>query len=208
MSTAEQIQFISVDDYFRIEEHSATRNEYVNGWIRAMTGVTNRHNDIAVNILISLGKKLAGKVCKPCNSDTKLRIRRDSATWFYYPDVFVVCESNRPTESFQDRPVLIIEVLSPSTRAIDLDEKMMAYLTIDSLQRYVLLEQDKPHAIVFRRTEAGFLREVLEGLAASIHLPFLACELMFKEVYDGIEIPLPTVQEPAAEYQTRGDTSI
>ena len=84
----------------------------------------------------------------------------------------------------------------------------MAYLTIDSLQTYVLLEQDKPHAIVFRRTEAGFLHEVLEGLAASIHLPFLACKLMFKEVYDGIEIPLPTVQEPAAEYQTRGDTSI
>ena len=82
MSTAEQIQFISVDDYFRLEEHSAARNEYVNGWIRAMTGATNRHNDIAVNILISLGKKLAGKVCKPCNSDTKIRIRHDSATCF------------------------------------------------------------------------------------------------------------------------------
>ena len=206
MSTAEQIQFISVDDYFRLEEHSAARNEYVNGWIRAMTGATNRHNDIAVNILISLGKKLAGKVCKPCNSDTKIRIRHDSATWFYYPDVSVVCLSNRPTESFQDRPVLIVEVLSPSTRAIDLDEKMTAYLTIDSLQAYVLLEQDKPYAIVFRRTEAGFLRKVCEGLAASIPLPFLPCELAFKEVYDGIEFALPAVQEPAAEYQTSGDT--
>ena len=73
MSIAEQIQFIPVDDYFRLEEHSATRYEYVNGWVRAMTGATNRHNDIAVNILISLGKKLADNVCKPCNSFTRLR---------------------------------------------------------------------------------------------------------------------------------------
>lgn len=101
MRTAEQIQFISVDDYFRIEEHSATRNEYVNGWIRAMTGATNRHNDIAVNILISLGKKLTGKVCKPCNSDTKLRIRRDSATWFYTPMSLLSVKATDPRNRFK-----------------------------------------------------------------------------------------------------------
>ncbi|MFM9064314.1 MAG: Uma2 family endonuclease, partial [Pirellula sp.] len=73
---------------------------------------------------LNLGNALKGKPCKPYNSDTKVRIFRDGKRRFYYPDVQVVCESNDPSSVFQDRPVLIIEVLSPSTRANDLDEKL------------------------------------------------------------------------------------
>jgi Uma2 family endonuclease len=105
---------------------------------------------------------------------------------FYYPDAQVVCEINDPLMVYQDHPVLIIEVLSPSTRHIDLDEKMTAYLTIPSLQCYITLEQDQPIATVMRRSEEGFLRDVVEGLSSTIDLPQLDCSLPMTEIYRGI----------------------
>jgi Uma2 family endonuclease len=94
----------------------------------------------------------------------------------------------------------VIEVLSQSTRAIDLDEKLTAYLSIESLHVYVLLEQDKPYAIAMRRTSAGFLREVYEGLSAVVALPTVGCTLSLDEVYSGVEFTPTTVQEPTATY--------
>ena len=200
MSTAEQFDFYSVNAYLAAEELAATRSEFVNGLIRSMAGATNRHNSVAVNVQGMLWSQLKGHSCRPFNSDTKIRVRRGEATWFYYPDASIVCESNRATETFQDRPVVVIEVLSQSTRAVDLDEKLTAYLSIESLQVYVLLEQDKPYAIAMRRTPAGFLREVYEGLEAVVALPTVDCTLSLDEVYSGVEFTPTTVQEPTATY--------
>ena len=201
MSTAEKLVFYSVESYLNAEDLSSARNEYINGLIRAMTGATNRHNTVSVNVQGILWSQLKGQVCRPFNSDTKIRVRRGEGTSFYYPDASVVCEGNRATETFQDKPVAVIEVLSPSTRAIDLDEKLAAYLSIDSLELYILFEQDKPFAIVMRRTPAGFLREVYEGLASTIDLPTVGCNLMLKEVYSGVDFTLASVQEPEANYE-------
>ena len=110
-------------------------------------------------------------------------------------------ESNAPTEVFQDAPVLLVEVLSPSTRQYDLDEKLAAYLDISSLECYIVLEQHTPIAIVMRRTEKGFLRETYEGIAASILLPFLGCSLSLRDIYEGIEFTATCVQEFLPEYE-------
>ena len=201
MSTAEKLEFHSVEAYLNAENSSSTRSEYINGLIRAMTGATNRHNTVSVNVIVALGRQLKGQICRPCNSDTKIRVRQCEETRFYYPDASVVCEGNRPTETFQDKPVVVIEGLSPSTRAIDLDEKMAAYLSIESLQAYILFEQDKPIAIVMRRTPIGFLREVHEGLASTIDLPIIGCRLFLEEVYSGVDFTPVSVQEPVATYE-------
>ncbi len=150
MSTAERPNFVTEDDYLASEELAITKSEYIDGWIRAMAGATNRHNRVKMNCLLNLGVGLKNKSCQPWDSDTKVRIRGFGYTRFYYPDAQVVCESNAPTDVFQDKPVVIIEVLSPSTRAYDLDEKLNAYLRIASLQCYVILEKHTPLAIVMR----------------------------------------------------------
>ena len=201
MSTAEKLVYYSVEEYLKAEELSLTRSEYINGLTRAMTGATNRHNTVSVNIVVSLGRQLNGRVCRPFNSDTKVRVRKGEGTCFYYPDASVVCESNRATETFQDKPVVVMEVLSPSTRAIDLDEKLTAYLSIESLHAYMLFEQDKPFAIVMRRTPSGFLREVYEGLASTIDLPTIGCNLLLEEVYSGVDFTPVSVQEREATYE-------
>jgi Uma2 family endonuclease len=138
----------------------------------------------------------------------KVHINREGSKRFYYPDVQVVCQSNDPMSVFQDQPVLIIEVLSPSTRRYDLDEKMTAYLTIPSLECYIALEQHQPIAIVMRRANGGFLREMIEGIERTIDLPFLGCSLPMRDIYDGIEFTAECVQEPDPEYElTEGTRS-
>ena len=201
MSAAETPEFVSVSDYLASEETAMTRSEYIDGWVRAMTGATNRHNRVKLNCLFHLKLALRGKKCQPYDSDTKVRIRSTARKRFYYPDAQVVCESNAPTDVYQDTPVLIVEVLSPSTRRYDLDEKMAAYLEIHSVECYIVLEQHMPTAIVMRRTEKGFLRETYEGIEAKIELPFLGCALALCDIYEGIEFTATCVQEPESEYE-------
>lgn len=202
MSSAERPTFVCVEEYLATEELAETKHEYVDGWVRAMTGATVRHNQVAVNTLVHLANSLKGHPCRPFGSDMKLRIRDQKKTRFYYPDLQVICESNAPADQFQDNPKLIIEVLSPSTRQYDLDEKLNAYLSIPSLQWYVILEQHQPIAIVLRRTDNGFLREVYEGLDAVIDLPWLGCSLLLSEVYRNVEFTPTCVQEEMLQYQS------
>ncbi|MCU0708244.1 MAG: Uma2 family endonuclease [Pirellula sp.] len=187
MNKDERIERPSVEEYLAGEEDARAKSEYVDGSIRSVAGASNRHNSIKLNCLIWLGMELRDKPCWPFDSDTKVRICRDGMERFYYPDAQVVCEFNDPLMVYQDHPVLIIEVLSSTTRHIDLDEKMTAYLTIPSLQCYITLEQDQPIATVMRRTQEGFLREVVEGITSTIDLPSLDCSLPMTEIYRGIK---------------------
>ncbi len=140
---------------------------------------------------------MRGRRCRAFNSDTKIRVRLPTHVRFYYLDVPVICRPNPQDDSFQDEPAVLFEVLSRRTRRIDEGEKKDAYLTIASLGAYVLIEQEMPAAVVFRRTERGFVREVYEGLDAVVPLPEIEIDLPLAEVYDGVEFtPEPEESEP------------
>jgi Uma2 family endonuclease len=201
VSSAEKPKHYSVEEYLAKEEQAHSKSEYIDGWIRAMTGATLRHNTVAGNGFVALAFRLKGKPCRPFNSDTKVRIDRDGRRRFYYPDVQVVCDSNGPMSVFQDHPVLIIEVLSPSTRRYDLEEKLSAYLTIPSLECFIALEQHQPIAIVVRRSDGGFQRQMVEGIDGHIDLPFIDCSLSMREIYEGVEFTDQCIQEPDSEYE-------
>src|SRR5262249_51237961 len=153
-------------DYLAGELRSPIKHEYLGGFVYAMAGARNVHNLIASNTLGALHGRLRGKRCRPYNSDTKIRVRLPTQVRFYYPEVSVVCRPNPHPDPFQDEPAVIVEVLSRATRRIDEGEKKDAYLTIPSLSVYLLVEQDSPAVVAFRRTEHGFVREVYEGLDA------------------------------------------
>jgi len=186
MTAAKQLNLISVDDYLEEELVARIKHEYLGGVVYAMAGGTNVHNAIASNILIALGTRLRGHTCRALNSDTKIRVRLPAHTRFYYPDVSVVCRSNPPTDSFQDDPVVLIEVISDSTRRIDEGEKRDAYLTIDSLSLLLLVEQDSPAILAYRRQEHGFVREAYEGLEAVVPLTEIGVDLPLREVYEAV----------------------
>jgi Uma2 family endonuclease len=198
MSAALKWGLVSVEEYLAGELASPIKREYVGGVLYAMAGARNAHNLIATNALVALGARLRGKRCRPYNSDTKIRIRLPTQVRFYYPDVSVICRPNPQTDSFQDEPAVLIEVLSNRTRRIDEGEKKDAYLTIPSLCVYVLVEQETPAVRVFRRTENGFVREVYEGLDAVVPLGEIEVDLPLAEVYEAVDLgPEPNEDETA-----------
>jgi Uma2 family endonuclease len=191
MSTARQLQPISVAEYLSGEQNAVHKHEYVEGIIYAMVGATNAHNRIATNGTVALGRQLRGKSCQVFNSDTKIRVRQTRGTRFYYPDLSVVCRVNPAGDTFQDEPVLIIEVISESTRRTDEYEKRESYLSINSLRAYIRIEQSSAAAVVDRRIDSGFEREVYIGQDAVIPLPEIQCDLPLAELYENVEfLPL------------------
>ncbi len=187
MSAAKKLNLVSVEDYLAGELVSPVKHEYLGGVVYAMAGARNAHHLISGNAFGSLHARLRGRRCRPFNSDTKIRIRLPTQVRFYYPDVSVICQPNPQSDSFQDEPAALVEVLSRRTRRVDEGEKKDVYLTIPSLSVYVLLEQETAAAVVFRRTEQGFVREVYEGLDAVIPLDEIETALPLAEVYDGVE---------------------
>lgn len=191
MTALKQPDFINVSDYLAGEEISDTKHEYLGGTVHAMAGATIRHNNIAGNTFGLLYGQLHGKSCQPYNSDTKVRIEFPDHTRFYYPDTMVVCQSNPDTDHFQNQPVVIIEILSDSTRRTDLGEKRDAYLTIPSLKVLLLVESNAPSVTLHRRLpEGGFGIERHTGLDAIILLPEIEASLSVADLYERVEFKL------------------
>ncbi|MFK7817346.1 MAG: Uma2 family endonuclease [Planctomycetaceae bacterium] len=186
MNTGSKFAKLSVADYLSGEQDARQRHEYVEGSVYMMVGGTNAHNRIATNATVVLGGQLKGHPCQMFNSDTKVRIRTRTGTRFYYPDAMVACDVNPDHDVFQDAPVLLIEVLSPGTRRTDDTEKKDAYLSVDSLKVYLLVERSTAEARVYRRTESGFEVEHYAGLEAIIPLPEIDCQLAFAELYEDV----------------------
>lgn len=181
--------FVTPKAYLDSELRSPVKHEYIGGSVYAMTGTKNIHNMIVGNIFGSFGTRLRGKKCRPFNSDTKVRVRLPDHVRFYYPDVQVVCQPNSLEESFQDQPNLIVEVLSESTRRTDEGEKREAYLTIPSLEAYLLVDSSNKEVVVYQRGESAFSRCVFVGEEAVIPLPCLGFDLSLSEIYEGVQLP-------------------
>lgn len=178
---------LSVEDYLAGEILSDTRHEYLGGAVHAMAGGTVNHALIASNLIGTLFNHLKGKPCRAYGSDMKVRIDLADLTRFYYPDVQVVCDSRGGHFHWQDRPVVIVEVLSESTFRTDLNEKRSAYLAIPTLQVLLFIESEAATALVLRRKPSGgFAEEFHSGLDAVIELPEIGASLPLADVFDGI----------------------
>jgi Uma2 family endonuclease len=186
MSTAERLNLVSVEDYLAGELISTVKHEYVGGVVYAMAGARNMHNLIAGNTFGALYVRLRGRQCSPFNSDTKIRVQHTGHVRFYYADTSVTCRPNPLSDTFQDEPAVIVEVLSRRTRRIDEGEKKDAYLTISSLGVYMLIEQETAAVVVFRRTKAGFDREVYQGMDAVVPLGEIGIDLPLADIYDNV----------------------
>jgi Uma2 family endonuclease len=198
MPVTNKLHIVSVVEYLAGELISPIKHEYLGGLVYAKADERNVHNIISGNVLGSLYSQLRGRRWRSFNSDTKIRIRLPTHVRFYYPDVSAICRPNPQNDSFQDEPAALFEVVSQATRRVDEGEKKDAYLTIPSLSVYVILEQETAAAVVFRRTERGFVREVYEGLDAVIPLGEIEAALPLQDVYDGVEFR-PEPEEDVAE---------
>jgi len=143
---------ISVEDYLAGEEISSVKYEYIYGEVYAMAGTSDNHNRIAGSIYAALHNHLRDSACEPFSGDIKVRVNPEV---YYYPDVLVSCEGNPENPYFRNKPVLIIEVLSPSTQEIDRREKLLFHQQMPSVQEYTVVEQEKMHVEIHRRQPDG-----------------------------------------------------
>jgi Uma2 family endonuclease len=180
-------------EYLHAEELAETKHEYLGGQVHAMAGANNRHNRIATNFIGNLHPQLRGKRCQPCNSDTKVRIEFRDHIRFYYPDAMVVCEPSADHLHYQEKTVVVLEVLSESTRRTDLGEKTEAYLSIPTLRCLLLADSETQSVIVhLRQPDGRFETQLLQDPASQIPLPEIEAILTLSDLYEGTDLPAAT----------------
>ncbi|MEZ5454318.1 MAG: Uma2 family endonuclease [Thiothrix sp.] len=150
MTHAVKYNFISFADYLDGERDGEVRHEYVDGYIYAMSGASELHNAVNAELFASIYLHLPDE-CRAFMSDMKLKIEHDDKIFTYYPDIMVACGPNEGDQYFRSNPILLVEVLSPSTRRTDLTEKLINYSKIPGLLEYVIVHQDNPHVHIHRR---------------------------------------------------------
>lgn len=184
MNLKYKTHYVTEADYLEGEKISEIKHEYINGEVYAMAGVSKSHNLITNNVLFGLMEHLDGTRCIPFASDIKVKVETKNSNCFFYPDVLVVCGDDNGNEYYTEKPIIIVEVLSKSTRKFDQTLKFETYKALPSLQEYVLIEQDFAEVEVCRRnnywvSERYFLGD--EVTFESIDLK-LSVEAIYKRV--------------------------
>ena len=151
--------YLSEAEYLQGEQISTIKHEYIDGEVYAMAGASRNHQRISGNLFNILTSYTADLPCETFSADLKVK----AAKSFFYPDVMVVCNDDDGDDYYTDKPKIIIEVLSKSTRRTDQTIKLAAYKTLPSLQEYVLIEQDHVDIEVFRRSANWFSERYFMG---------------------------------------------
>lgn len=154
MTVSKSDIYVSPEIYLEGEKISPIKHEYRQGEIYAMAGASDAHVTITLNLATLLRNQVRGSGCRAYVADMKVRI--EIANIFYYPDVMVTCdERDKTPNDFKRYPSLIVEVLSPTTQGFDRGDKFADYRTIETLQEYVLINQERVSVECFRRNSEG-----------------------------------------------------
>ena len=180
---AKQIEYISVIDYLAGERLSTQKYEYIAGQVYAMAGAKINHNRITRNFSNLLWNALKGQPCEPFTSDMLIKTANDR---FRYPDVVVVCNDDPSQDDYvRERPILVVEVISESTRRTDKTDKRLEYIALPSLLEYVLVEQDIAEVTVYRRS-AGW-QPSYYYLGQDVTLESIHATLKVEDIYERVE---------------------
>ncbi len=186
MST-QRDRFLTPEEYLAIERAAETKSEYFAGEMFALAGASRKHVRIVTNIVAELSVRLEGGPCEVYSSD--LRVRVSETGLYTYPDVLVVCgEPEMDADDVLLNPVLIVEVLSPSTEAYDRGRKFEHYRRIPSLAEYLLVAQDAQRIEQYTRQdrERWLLTEV-RGPDGVVRCESISCELPCARAYRNVD---------------------
>jgi Uma2 family endonuclease len=177
---------MTLAEFLAWEERQELRYEFDGFQPVAMTGGTLAHDDITGNIRSALRSRLRGGPCRPFGPNVKVL----AAGRVRYPDVAVTCTPQRPGATIAEAPVIVFEILSSSTSRTDRIEKSREYLAVESIHRYVILEQDSIAATVLERSGTVWQSTSLTA-EDTLHLPEIGISLTMSECYEGVELPEP-----------------
>ena len=184
MSTSAQSpQKMTAAEYLEWERQQTERHEFYDGEVFSQAGGTRNHNLVGANSLGEIRNSLRSSDCQAFGSDMRVHIEATGS--YVYPDVSVVCPPiEGEANDVISNPVLVVEVLSPSTADFDRGTKFGYYRQVPSLVDYLVISQEKPRVEHHWRGEEGLwmLRDV-EGLEETLHLTSIDRELPLSEFY-------------------------
>ncbi|MDZ4848165.1 MAG: Uma2 family endonuclease [Pirellulaceae bacterium] len=192
MRSAERIdRRMTPAEYAVWEREQVERHEYYAGDVFSQAGGTRRHSLIGSNVLGEIRQILKGRDCEAHGSG--MRVLIEATGYQAYPDVSVACPpfSDNADEVITN-PILVVEVLSPSTADFDRGGKFGHYRQIPSLSEYLVFWQDEARVEQHTRTSDGLwlLREVV-GIEHSLQLASIKQSLALSQVYDKVVFEQP-----------------
>jgi Uma2 family endonuclease len=180
-NTAEKL--MSMGEFLAWEREQPERYEYDGEIIKMMTGGSLDHSTIASNLWIALRDQLRSSACRAFRGDTKV-IANNSIR---YPDLSVTCTLVRGNDDTVIEPVLVIEVVSPSTEREDRGRKKFDYFAMPSIQQYAIIEQDERRIDLYTRTGDRWMNEIIESEAV-LKLSSIGVEVSLAAIYEDTDL--------------------
>ncbi len=178
----------SPEEYFALLEQSEEKLEYHDGEVFMMAGATSNHNIISSNMIRRILEGLDNKDCIGYGSDMKIEAAQRQS--YVFPDVSVVCGPLEFAEGRNDtikNPVLIVEVLSPSTEGYDRGAKFKMYRSLPSFREYVLVSQEEPLVeVFFKQDDKSWRYQASSGIESEVTLAFIEHTIMLKNIYQKV----------------------
>lgn len=180
---------LTLNEFLAWERAQPDRYEFVDGDVRLMVGDTHDHRTILGNLYSALRGRVRPMGCRAMVEGPK--ILAESAC--LYPDVSVICGPIPPKEDFAENPILIAEVLAPSTEAHDRGAKWQRYQTIPSLRHFLLVSEDACVVEVYSREDGGWSYRRLSGCDQA--LPVFGFDIPLADIFDESSVLAPMVAE-------------
>lgn len=204
-------KLMTIEEFFAWEETQEEKHELVDGvpvlcgeWIRygdewtMMSGASQRHDQIVVNVIIALGTRLRGKQCRAFSPDMSVRT---SSRRIRRPDSGVDCGPGRDRSTEASESKVVVEVLSPSTRDFDMFGKLDEYRAVASIDHVLLVDPNDPMAQLWTRGSDGWSETTMRGLDAAAELTAVELSLPLAEIYEDVAFPAKPEDAPTAETQ-------
>ena len=203
MSSIAARTYLTPEEYLTFERKAITKHEYLSGEIVAMSGASNAHNLITGDVFAELHGQLKGGKCLVYTSDMRVKtspgmfrpilclLLSSDTTAYFYPDITVVCDKPRFEDHTFDtllNPIVVIEVLSPSTETYDKGEKFARYQQLVSLQEYILVSQDHVRVQHYLRRETQWLQTEFRELNDVMPLNSIECTLCLRDIYSRVDL--------------------
>ena len=183
-----QDRTFTAKEYLQLEEQAEYKSEYRDGKIIPMTGGTTNHNEISLNLATNLRFGLKKQDYRVYMADVRLWIPRYRI--YTYPDVMLIegepIYADKGTTTVTN-PIMIAEVLFPSTQNYDQGDKFTYYRSIPEMREYILISQQQYHLMQYTKTEAGWLLSEYETEDTVIKLGSANLELQLAELYTGVD---------------------
>lgn len=178
----------TVQEYLDYEQETGIKHEYIDGEIYAMSGGADRHSTIAVNCIIKLGQQVRDSKCRVLNSDMRVKI---NDLKYVYPDFSVDCGSGEFADEGRTmlrNPRLVAEVMSPFSKAYDSNAKAHDYRGLESVQLYMLIDQECTHVQLVTCHEEQWLFTEYTRLDDVVSLDAISCTLPLSEIYRNVDV--------------------